>query len=409
MTYPVQHPLFPPEVERFIFEYAAAYSLEDARRLLTVAKRVLGWIEPVIFRVLAFQEEGHWPPLKRFVNGPVVETFKKHGKHVQSLLIGESFPDDETVMKYVTSCPNLVDLGLWERERLSRGLLEKITKKKLKRLSMVLRWIIDDVDWEGPRGGDGTDRNDASGRDGLVRSTGDLTKNSGKRIDRYSRMCKKVDIVAWKRSLTHLELLDEIDSWNDWRCVFRGLTSLTHLSLPGACDGVMEVIDGVLVECMRLKVLVLAEPLSDDASSSSGDDQGAHNEGESVSAAGESGDTKADEIEGRPAKRESTALPEEETIPEKRSSPQMQKNLVDEGMLPKHRKLSYGGEDPRVVAIDCHFFVEWLRRAVGKRDLWAIAEEIVRKRQRELDENRAGDNSKDGKENYTSGASSPPR
>ncbi|KAK7047058.1 hypothetical protein R3P38DRAFT_3176535 [Favolaschia claudopus] len=49
-------PCFPPELERYIFETAALFYPHTIPRLLPVARRVLIWIEPLLYRRVYFDE-----------------------------------------------------------------------------------------------------------------------------------------------------------------------------------------------------------------------------------------------------------------------------------------------------------------------------------------------------------------
>ncbi|KAF8657828.1 hypothetical protein AX16_002144 [Volvariella volvacea WC 439] len=207
-------PRFPPEIEQYVFEVAARRSKRQIPSLMLVARRVKGWVEPILYQVV--------------IKGPE-SAFKSDlrrrrtlGRHVRSLcLLHEEYID------HLTFCPNIQNLALWftpsQPTQAIHTLLSMLT---LRRLSVYFHTLYPQFKTKHP--------------------------------DFKHRMFAHI---------THLEILDSDEDWPD-SLVLESLAhmpSLTHLAFDG--ERSQELCQRIFRRCNRLQVLVVLGIRSDMARS----------------------------------------------------------------------------------------------------------------------------------------------
>ncbi|KIM39517.1 hypothetical protein M413DRAFT_447009 [Hebeloma cylindrosporum] len=198
-------PELPRELERLIFELAACNAGPKASTtLLLVAKRVHNWIRPLIYRVFNQITIPPLPDLRR--SGP--QLLENIGHLVEKLLVGYNTESQYPLEKFLSFCPNIVDLATWHT-RISH-LLPTIDKLPLRRLSAN----FDDFIYE----------------DFLTRSF--FTK------------------------ITHLDLLLFMgESWDKQFEALTHLPELTHLAIGFPVR--VAIISQLLCRCRLLQILML--------------------------------------------------------------------------------------------------------------------------------------------------------
>ncbi|TFK61899.1 hypothetical protein BDN72DRAFT_882943 [Pluteus cervinus] len=198
-------PRLPPELERIIFEICASSQMKSAVVLVRVAKRVHVWIQPVLYRVV-IKAEAKLPPKYHTTSSLSVISY---GPFVRHLLLGYSVSNTETI-KFLSSCNHLRNLALWT-PNIGPHCLDWLDEMPLERLSTNLSRLFTD-----------------------------LTPTTFLR--------------PFFSQITHLEITNTCSGWEKW-CGLSILPSLTHLALDFFFDP--EVVEGCLIHCQKLKLLVL--------------------------------------------------------------------------------------------------------------------------------------------------------
>ncbi|TFK61077.1 hypothetical protein BDN72DRAFT_965387 [Pluteus cervinus] len=138
-------PIFPPEIEEYIFSIAVHTDWNCAKRLVFVAKRVHEWIIPQIYEVVNFYHlviPGERP---KATSGNLIQ----YGKHVRRLMLhhnlrpGESprISEPNTGLHHslgecLSWCPNVVDVALWvTEEQFDDVLVNQLLSLRLTHLS----------------------------------------------------------------------------------------------------------------------------------------------------------------------------------------------------------------------------------------------------------------------------------
>ncbi|KAJ6468556.1 hypothetical protein C8R47DRAFT_806213 [Mycena vitilis] len=127
-------PCFPTELEREIFETAAQCHPGELLNLLHVARRVLIWIEPLLYRVVRVSElkEASLYPFLKAVGSKPANFFHKSVSH----LCLECMPSPDAV-RILEVCTGVVDLGRGSLVT-SPDLLPFLANMPLQRLSADL-------------------------------------------------------------------------------------------------------------------------------------------------------------------------------------------------------------------------------------------------------------------------------
>ncbi|KAJ7446009.1 hypothetical protein B0H11DRAFT_2249187 [Mycena galericulata] len=100
-------PFLPPELEREIFELSAHLHPGSAPKLLLVARRVLTWIEPLIYRVISIDGTTTSAPILHTLRSKPAQFFDDNVQH----LLVEGVTDDE-VEEILSACTRIRSLVL---------------------------------------------------------------------------------------------------------------------------------------------------------------------------------------------------------------------------------------------------------------------------------------------------------
>ncbi|KAJ6517303.1 hypothetical protein C8R47DRAFT_1086929 [Mycena vitilis] len=213
-------PTFPPELEREIFEIAALLHRSSIPSLLRVARRVLSWIEPLLYRVVRLQESTPMSDaLLIAMKSKPPDFFRDAVRHLFLESIDCQW-SGEDVLQLLKLCSGTLNLGIEAQFLDSLGIeftiepIIHLTDMRVQRLS--------------------TDMDSLFGAYGWTNLTVALRHPSLVHV-------------------THLDLCDYIqDGENDW-LELTGLPALTHLCLNGilGCDFVARTL-----ECSRLELLL---------------------------------------------------------------------------------------------------------------------------------------------------------
>ncbi|KAF7298679.1 hypothetical protein MIND_00815100 [Mycena indigotica] len=211
-------PVFPPELEREIFEKAAEAYRPDIIRLMLVSKRVYLWIRPMLFRIVGASDTGIWPPLRLALDSE--PAFLRHSVRFLCLTLTHySAVTKEDTDRLLTICTGLVDLAISHKFPMTNHLSLLAKMHNLRRLTCSLEKLC-----------------------------GNFESIDG-RHEAFSR-------------ITHLELLDDGLGW--LKSVLRPLTLMpatTHLSLSGGDNlddsGFWDDIQQLLDAMPRLVLLAL--------------------------------------------------------------------------------------------------------------------------------------------------------
>ncbi|KIM45609.1 hypothetical protein M413DRAFT_24776 [Hebeloma cylindrosporum] len=205
-------PIFPPELEREIFE-VAVHSNKNKRfvNFMLVARRVHDWIASDIYCIASQLPQNSFPPRKW---GALTTSVEYFGPFVKHLIIGGPSWDHDSLAEFFEACHTVADLALWTHIpiRELRPVLERLS---LKRLSANLTGL----DFE------------------------DLTNSIFASITH-------LDITRFDRG-PHI-------GWPQWRA-FTHLTFLTHLAINEPMDDSDEIIQNLLRGCQRLRILLIIE------------------------------------------------------------------------------------------------------------------------------------------------------
>ncbi|KAJ7100935.1 hypothetical protein B0H15DRAFT_1018204 [Mycena belliarum] len=201
-------PMFPPELERRIFETAASSYPGALPILLRVARRVLIWIEPLLYRVVIFsRDNGHFERVSAFMskrNSRPPEFFHA----VREMILHRSGHWPLEVQRDVLArCTQLV--GLCSTISLGPTFLPVLGTMHLRQLSIPLGNLLDDQ--------------------GLAHPA--------------------------FASITHIYIRDHPYETDDICTQTPSMPALTHLSLNHARSA--DVIRMLLAECAKLEVLIV--------------------------------------------------------------------------------------------------------------------------------------------------------
>ncbi|KAJ7446329.1 hypothetical protein FB451DRAFT_1291881 [Mycena latifolia] len=202
-------PTFPLELEREIFEITALMHPSTIPLVLRVARRVLIWIEPLLYRVVHISALPPHPPMARAFLLATKTKPPTFFHAVRRMLLEDGVWDLEETRVILKLCTRIVDLAAM-RETVDPTLLPILTKMPLRRLSVALYELF---------GGIGS-------------------------IDFTHPMFT---------SITHL------DAFDDPRHIYAripSLPSLTHLSLDTRVSS--DVLKTLLENCPRLEILIVA-------------------------------------------------------------------------------------------------------------------------------------------------------
>ncbi|KAJ7132713.1 hypothetical protein C8R46DRAFT_1235667 [Mycena filopes] len=132
------HPFFPLDLEREIFESTAEIYPETRTTLLRVARRVLVWIEPLLYRVIRAEQWGH-----RY-DAAIPALLKKPAEFcrlaVRHLLLDAPGEKSHKLLKL---CSSVTDLGLGASFQLDCTVLPTLTEMRLQRLTVNIQALGD--------------------------------------------------------------------------------------------------------------------------------------------------------------------------------------------------------------------------------------------------------------------------
>ncbi|TFK65246.1 hypothetical protein BDN72DRAFT_962652 [Pluteus cervinus] len=280
---PTQSPHLLPELIQEIVEICAEGSLSQAAALATISRDFNKCVRPILSRTLMCNYSSpslQWPvPVKN-----LPRWLETNGKYVRNVIWGINV-NDGVLQSIFERCPGITNLAIWVNTSSNdiSNLLPAISTLRLYRLSISLSDLFSQHNFSEPEASSGA-----------------------------------------FRSITHLDIIFDGTKWEE----FEGITHLpclTHLSLPQQTftPTYTKMINSILRECPRLKVLVL------------------------VAGRGFSSDAP-----------------------------------VQASQVPCDYETHDGGndEDPRLVAFDCDYVADWVYGATGRKDIWALADEIVARR-----------------------------
>ncbi|KAJ7132710.1 hypothetical protein C8R46DRAFT_655822 [Mycena filopes] len=134
------HPLFPLDLEREIFETTAELHPEARTTLLRVARRVLVWIEPLLYQVVRVE---HWVPEGE---GVVPALLKKPAQFcrlaVRHLLLDAPGEKSLTVLKL---CSSVTDLAFGISYHPDPSILPILAEMRLQRLTIEIKALGGDL------------------------------------------------------------------------------------------------------------------------------------------------------------------------------------------------------------------------------------------------------------------------
>ncbi|KAJ6476348.1 hypothetical protein C8R45DRAFT_377533 [Mycena sanguinolenta] len=210
-------PVFPAELEREIFETAALLDSRAIPSLLRVARRVLEWIEPLLYRVVMI---GHSSRKDEAYHRALELKPAVLAKGVQHLFVVTGFskwPEEDTRLLLRLCAPQL--LSLWSSSAFYSPEI----------LPILLHAIR------------------------LQRWAGDLEDLFGDHSD--------VDLrISAFRTITHMDIFDDLTDENE-AAICAGLAALpclTHLCLNDTRR--LDLIPRILTQCPHLQVLGLMDP-----------------------------------------------------------------------------------------------------------------------------------------------------
>ncbi|KAJ7112704.1 hypothetical protein C8R44DRAFT_249920 [Mycena epipterygia] len=206
-------PAFPPELEREIFEITALLHPGTIPTLLLVARRILIWIEPLLYRVIRVSSRRpHLDMAHALLRATTTKTPTFLHDAVRHLFIewGSPWSPEET-LAILKLCTGIVNLAIAADCTNRAGILAQLTQMQLPRLASSLRTLF---------GGE----------------TG---------IDMQHPVLF---------SITHLEMFDTIADEEIICSQIPAIPTLTHLAFYGRAPWV--TIATLLTECPRLELLV---------------------------------------------------------------------------------------------------------------------------------------------------------
>ncbi|KAJ7059601.1 hypothetical protein C8F01DRAFT_1145081 [Mycena amicta] len=199
-----EDPRLPPELERKIFEITARVHPQMRYTLLFVARRVLIWIEPTLYRTLVFENRHR---LSQLLTAKSSEFFAKTTRHVS---VGNNASEDAVgVLELCTGVTHLA-LDLYEiNHQVLRSPFRAL--QQLRRLALYPGYV-------------------------LLAAARDVSRVT----------------VPLFPSLTHLHLFD--DNGDNLKLLCAALPALTHLAVNG---GFAWPTADILADCKKLTLLVL--------------------------------------------------------------------------------------------------------------------------------------------------------
>ncbi|KAJ7489319.1 hypothetical protein FB451DRAFT_686851 [Mycena latifolia] len=197
-------PVFPPELEREIFETAAVRHRNTIPALLRVARRVLTWIEPLLYRVIRLDDASMAHAVRRAMQTKPAGFFQKSVRYVSFVSSPLSVLSVEETYALLRLCPRILSLH---------------TRPATPALVPILQGMSQLRMWSG--------------------SLQELFGNSA--ID--------LSLPSF-RTVTHMTLLQE---FLGPITVLLALPALTHLGLRGSN---LDLVQRVLDECTYLQVVV---------------------------------------------------------------------------------------------------------------------------------------------------------
>ncbi|KAJ6585600.1 hypothetical protein B0H19DRAFT_425112 [Mycena capillaripes] len=215
-------PIFPPELEREIFELAAATDWTDswthqhvgvtALALPQICRRAQQWIEPFIYeRISLLWATNGGDPVPRFLETIAARPASFFAAHVKYLYFDNSVPL-ATIQRILSVCTGVVSVGCQQAYCALAPLLAPLPLQRL----LVSKLVLPSA---------------------------------------------PADLPPWAASLTHLGLSQALPS--DPTAAFASLPSLTHLAVDYAAlpnpeaPGMGAALATLLRACVRLRCLVL--------------------------------------------------------------------------------------------------------------------------------------------------------
>ncbi|KAJ6518752.1 hypothetical protein C8R45DRAFT_949139 [Mycena sanguinolenta] len=219
-------PIFPPELEREIFETAALLDFRTLPSLLRVARRVLEWMEPLLYRVLTLPHKWDSPraaACRRALR--LKPTVLVNGVRHLFLAGYTDWPDNDVHTLIRLCAPQLLSFAV------VASLEQPSLLPSFAHITQLRRWVGNLEDFfGGPR--DGT----------------------------YSAL--DLSLPAF-RTITHMDIFDEFTDENV-AVISAGLAALpclTHLCLN---DIPLDRVTRISAQCVRLCVLVLMVTFAED-------------------------------------------------------------------------------------------------------------------------------------------------
>ncbi|KAJ7489102.1 hypothetical protein FB451DRAFT_682670 [Mycena latifolia] len=128
-------PTLPLELEREVFEVVARLHPQMAPTLMRVARRVLVWIEPMVYETLIFDRRALHPSFLL-----ALKTKSAGFLHVRNLLLGTKLrlaPDESNLL--LSACSGVVNLAiLWPHH----SMLRHLSVMKLQRLTVDFKSLF---------------------------------------------------------------------------------------------------------------------------------------------------------------------------------------------------------------------------------------------------------------------------
>ncbi|KAJ6629980.1 hypothetical protein B0H10DRAFT_2428046 [Mycena sp. CBHHK59/15] len=133
-------PRLPTELEREVFETTALMYPREIPTLLRVARRVLVWIEPVLYRVVRvnMDNDALMDGVLDAIKSKPADFFHKAVRH----LCLDSYVTEDVGLPILEVCTGVVDLAL-NQQLASPTLLPVLAKMSLRRLSTSLHSLFD--------------------------------------------------------------------------------------------------------------------------------------------------------------------------------------------------------------------------------------------------------------------------
>ncbi|KAJ7059721.1 hypothetical protein C8F01DRAFT_1295779 [Mycena amicta] len=214
-------PHLPPELEREIFELAAATYPGTVPLLMQVAQRVLEWTEPFLYRIVRVKSSKDFESFLRVLRTKPASFLAASVRHVLFEAVDEC--TIEICIEIISKCPGITDIGATHSFTCQDALAGLNTLPNLHRLAVSLRELF---------------------------------------LHETSKHWDEVRINPSEPAfahVTHLSLHDSMDSYASVITpAFPGMPRLTHLRL--LLSGLAPShVRNILSTCPRLKVLLLAE------------------------------------------------------------------------------------------------------------------------------------------------------